>query len=285
MQLREIFERAGARGFVHACAVDGDGEVGLDADEPVVAASVFKVPVVLELARRISAGDFDAEQRVVVPAGRRTMGPTGISVMQDDVDVSLRDLAFWMMSVSDNTATDVIMEMVGLDRINATLRELGLRDTVLVGDCHDLLTSVLDDLGVADTDLVSVEPEQFGRVRALQPLETNRTTPREMTRLLSMIWRDEAGPPDACAEVRRIMSLQVWPHRLTAGFTGDVAVAGKTGTLPGVRNEAGVVTFPDGAQYAVAVFLRETGYDLRHPAGDAAIAAAARAAVDALRSS
>ena len=286
MELAAIFERADVRGFVHACEVDGDREVGIDPDELVVAASVFKVPVLLELTRRISDGEFDAQERVVVPADRRTIGPTGISTMRDDVDLSLRDLALSMMCVSDNTATDVIMEMVGLDRINATLRSLGFEHTVLVDDCQGLIASMLEDLGLADTgEVLAVEPENLARVRVLQPAETNRTTPREMTRLLSMIWRDEAGPADACAEVRRIMALQVWPHRLTAGFPDGVAVAGKTGTLPSIRNEAGVVTYPDGRRYAVAVFLTEHTYEFRHPPGDAAIAAAARAAVDTLRTS
>ena len=285
MDLARLFAPADVRGFVHACEVDGDREVGLDPDEVVVAASVFKVPVMLELARQCAAHELDLAQRVRVPAGRRTIGPTGISVMSDDVDLSLRDLAYLMMSVSDNTATDVIMAMVGIDHITETLRSLGLTKTVLVGDCDELLTSMMEDLGIAggDLSLAEVEPEVIAAARVLTPMATNRTTPREMTRLLSMIWRDEAGPPAACAEVRRIMGLQVWPHRLTAGFPDEVGVAGKTGTLPGIRNEAGVVVYPDGSRYAVAVFTRSSTYDFRHPAGDATIGAAARAAVDELR--
>ena len=269
MDLHDIFQRAEVRGFVHACEIDGDGEVGLEADEPVVAASVFKVPVMLELARQCAAGELDLTQRICVPADRRTIGPTGISSMRDDVDVSLRDLANLMMTVSDNTATDVIIEMVGLDRINTTLKQLALTETVLVENCESIIASLLE--------------EEVPAARCLRPLETNRTTPREMTRLLSMIWRGEAGPPEACAEVRRIMSLQVWPHRLTAGFPDEVAVAGKTGTLAAIRNEAGVVTYPDDRRYAVAVFLHASTHAFRHPAADAAIGAAARAAVNALR--
>ena len=49
-ELTAVFDRAGARGFIHARDIDSDDEVGLDADEPVVTASVFKVPVLLELA-------------------------------------------------------------------------------------------------------------------------------------------------------------------------------------------------------------------------------------------
>src|SRR5207302_10744137 len=111
-------------GSVHASDRDSGAAVGLNPDEPVVTASVVKVPVLLELCRQAAAGELDLRQRVRIPADRRTPGPTGLSVMCDDVDVSVRDLAFFMMSVSDNTATDVIMDLVGVDRIAASLREL-----------------------------------------------------------------------------------------------------------------------------------------------------------------
>ena len=289
-EITDVFRSAGARGYVHARLVDDAGvEVGLDADTPVVTASVFKVPVLLELTRQAAAGQLDLTDRVRVPASRRTTGPTGLSVMLDDVEVSWRDLAFFMMSVSDNTATDVVMERVGVDNIAATLASLGLKETAVDQDCAALLAELATDLGI---DLESEEPVAFtdldpakvAAARALNAAHTNRTTPREMTELLSLIWADRAGPVDACAEARRIMALQVWPHRLSSGFPDGVAVAGKTGTLPGIRNEVGVVAYPDGGRYAVAVFTVADSLASQQPAIDAAIGRAARLAVDALRS-
>jgi beta-lactamase class A len=80
------------------------------------------------------------------------------------------------------------------------------------------------------------------------------------------------------------MALQVWPHRLTSGFPDGVTLAAKTGTLPGIRNEAGVVIYPDGKRYAVGVFTRADSYADRRPEVDRSIGAAAFAAVEALRS-
>jgi beta-lactamase class A len=99
-----------------------------------------------------------------------------------------------------------------------------------------------------------------------------------------MIWRDEAAAPDSCAAIRRLLALQVWPHRLASGFPyDDVLVAGKTGTLPTVRNEIGVVEYPDGGRYAVAVFTRSASTALTHPRADATIGTAARLAIEYLR--
>ena len=283
--LRSIFADAGAEGFLHAREIDGDAQVGIDADELVVTASVFKVPVLVECARQAAAGERSWTDRIRVTAEDRVLGPTGLSVMFDDVDLSLRDLAYLMMSVSDNTATDVIMRLVGLDPINATLAELGLENTRVEGDCRELLGTFEEDVGFgrADMPLSKMDPDALRRWRALDPERTTRTTPREMTALLTKIWRDDAAPAAACAEIRRIMALQVWPHRLTSGFPSGVTLAAKTGTLPGLRNEAGVVTYADGSRYAVAVFTRAHTFVDRQPEIDASIGTAAFTAIESLR--
>lgn len=284
-RFREVLRDVGD-GYIHAIDIDSGRDVGLGADEPVVAASTFKVFVLLELVLQAAEGRFSLSDQVHVPASRRTMGPTGLSQMRDPVDMSIRDLAFWMMCVSDNTATDVLQELVGTEQVNSRLHRLGLRVSFVQDDCKALLATFVEDLGVAPGELRTVEitPDLIARNRALDPSTTNRATPREMTQLLTKIWRDEAGPPEAMAEVRHIMSLQVWPHRLEAGFEDGIAVSGKTGTLlGGVRNEVGVVEYPDGARYAVAVYLRSRRPESRQLATDLCIGTLARIAVDSLR--
>lgn len=293
--VQHVFDDAGVEGRTHAMDIDaGTGrlaEVGVLADDAVVTASVFKVPVLVELCRRAGTGEFALTDRFRVRAGERTMGPTGLSVMLDAADLSLRDVAYLMMSVSDNHATDALLGFLGRDSVNATMRRLGLGRTVLEGDCGYLFRTMAEDLGLASYDEIDRDgpPSQgvldrLRTARALTPETSNRSTPRESTRLLAAIWRDEAIDPAGCAEVRRLMALQVAPHRLTSGFPNDdVAISGKTGTLRHVRNEIGVVEYPDGGRYAVAVFLRLPGPELRNPRADAAIGRAARVAVEHLR--
>jgi beta-lactamase class A len=114
------------------------------------------------------------------------------------------------------------------------------------------------------------------------PDRTNASTPQDMTRLLSLIWRDAAGPAAACRFVRELMGRQACGHRLAAAFDAGVAVAAKSGSVLDVRNEIGVASYPDGRRYAIAVFTRG-GWGLRRPDIDTVIGRAARLAVDALR--
>jgi beta-lactamase class A len=93
------------------------------------------------------------------------------------------------------------------------VQALGLRHTVLVSDLRGLIASITEDAAVPSLDaLWSLSEEErdvrLGRCRALQAERATRTTPDDMTRLLRGIWRDEAAPAAACAEVRRLMGQQ-----------------------------------------------------------------------------
>ncbi|MFJ5120191.1 serine hydrolase [Kitasatospora sp. NPDC088548] len=285
--LRAVFEEAGVRGHVFARDIDGPAALGLDEDTPVVLASVFKIPVALAYAREAAAGRLERTERHPVPPPLRD-GGIGTSGCADPVELSLRDLVLLMLTMSDNAATDVVLHRVGLDRVNALLAGLGRDRTHLIGGCADLIGSLLADLGAADEEeaqarLAALTPAQTMALSVCVPERTTRGTARDTAELLAQIWRDEAGPAEACAEVRAVMGRQIWPHRLSSGFEDGYRIAGKTGTLPGWRNEAGVVEHPDGGRYAVAVFTRAETPRQRDPGADRAIGRAARIAVDALR--
>lgn len=287
--IAEIFTDADAAGFLHAreIGVDGGPEVSVEADEPVVLASVFKILVLTAYVRAVAAGELDPAERTTVTA-RYRIGGVGTAGFADDVVASWRDLALNMMTMSDNAATDVIYHRLGADAVNRVISDLGLQQTQLVGCCEDLFASVVSDLGgTADSDLdellESATPAQILALDAVHPVQTSHSTPRDVTTLLNALWTDTAAPADACGQARDIMALQIWPHRLTSGFPAGVRIAAKTGTLPTWRNEAGVVTYPDGRQHAVAVFTRAASLTDRQPLVDASIGRAGFAAVEHLR--
>jgi beta-lactamase class A len=291
-RIREVFAGAGAEGLLHAVPVDARPpgevrEVAVGADEPVAIASIFKVLLVLEFARQVAAGQLDPRERVRVTAADR-LGGWGTAGCADDVELSLRDLAFFAMSVSDNAAADLLLDRVGLDTVRLLAKELGLDRTRIVGGPRDVLESMLAEVGAGDerefaVRYPSLPDDRKRRMAVLDPLRTNASTPRETSELLRLIWRDEAGSPEACARVRDLLSRQVFRHRLVSGFPDDVTIAAKTGTLPGLHMETGVVRYRDGGCYAVSVFARTHELTAGRPTVDAAIGAAAGIAVDFLR--
>lgn len=283
-QISQVFRSAGAQGFLHAREIGAGREVGVGADDPVVLASVFKVPVAVAYAREVAAGRLDENERTTVTS-RYRIGGIGTAGCADDVTMTWRDLALFMMTMSDNAATDVIYHRISQPAVDQVLIDLALHRTRLIGCCEDLFASVTAELGGDEPDVVlpAADPAEIWRLAVLDPARTSASTPREITTLLNAIWTNVAAPPAACEQVRDIMARQVWPHRLSSGFESDVRIAAKTGTLPAIRNEAGVVSYPDGRRYAVAVFTRADSLSDRQPAVDAAIGRAARLAVDELR--
>jgi beta-lactamase class A len=271
---------------LHVREIDGPGEVGEGEDQHVVAASTFKVAVALTFFQLAAEGVLDAAERIVLAPGARTLGPTGVSMLRDEVSLSLRDAAALMLTVSDNAAADAVLARVGVAAVHDRLRELGLVDTFLEGGCMQLMDAVAQDLGFSEwEDLLRTEgeisAEELLRSRTFDPERTTRTTAREMTGLLAAIWRSDEP---ASAEVRQLMEQQVTRERLAAGFPPDVRVAAKSGSwLRVVRNEIGVAEYPDGRRYALAVFTRTRAPHARRPDVDRAIGDAARAAVESLR--
>lgn len=282
-RIRAAFAGAGVTGRLHAVDIDSGTEIDAGADHPVVTASVHKLCLLVALHQHAADGRLDLTEQVECPPADRTTGPTGLAAMLDPVRVSLRDAAYLMTAVSDNAAADLLLGRIGLDGVNEATARLGLTRTLAVHTFRSLFATVREDAGPAGARALA-DPHVIARLRALDPARSNRSTPRDMTRLLGAVWRDEACVPEHGAAIRRLLGLQVWPHRMAAGFPfDDVHVAGKTGSLPTVRNEVGVIEYPDGGRYAVAVFTRAANPAATLPAADAVIGTAARIAVDALR--
>ncbi|MFF2850876.1 serine hydrolase [Streptomyces sp. NPDC058001] len=286
-RIRTVFADAGVTGWMHAVDIDaGTGtraEVAVGAETPVSTASVHKLCLAVTVQRLADEGRLDLDAQVESLPGDRTPGPTGLAMLSGPVRMSVRDLLAMALTVSDNTAADLLFDRVGLAAVNDAMRAIGLRRTVAVHTMRDLIAAVDEDCGGDEARLRS-DPALLARLRVLDPARANHSTPRDMTRLLTALWRDEACSPDRARELRAVLGLQVWPHRLAAGFPyDDVRVYGKTGTLPTLRHEAGVVEYPDGGRYAVAVFTRAARAAARQPAADAAIGTVARLAVRALR--
>lgn len=288
-QLEQVFDAAGVTGFVHAHEIGlPDRCVSLNADDRVVLASVFKIAVSVAFWRKVAEGTVDPSRTVNVSADYRR-GGTGVAGCHDDVVASLRDLAGLMMTLSDNAATDVIMDAVGMDAVNAVLADLGLNGTAIAGRTRDDMDQERSEIramgGCLDVDHAwdDLPEEMLLRLSTVDPTRTGTySTPRDVTRLLDAVWSDRAAPPSATAAVRRAMSRQIYSHRLASGFDSSYRVSGKTGSLEGIRNEAGVVTTYSGQSFAVAIFLRSQQAAAHNPPLDAVIGRAARICVDHL---
>lgn len=142
-----LFDRAGCTGQLCVLSLDGTQQVMVDADRPAVPASVIKILVALEAETQFAAGQLDPRERVTLRATERTPGPVLFSLFQDDVRASLRDLVVAMLTISDNVATDALLDRMGLDAVNARAAHLGLAGTVVTANLRTIINSIGRDAG------------------------------------------------------------------------------------------------------------------------------------------
>lgn len=201
-----------------------------------------------------------------------TAGPTPLSSLTDPVTLSLAELSRLMLSISDNTAGDVLLARVGVERVNARARAAGCRDTAVRGTFQAMLDVVAGELGFAGyAGLVSAREGALGpeaRRRAglehpgfetcagLDPHRATCTTAADMAGLMAGVWRGEAATPEACRRLRDGMAAQL-TTRVRPALAGARAFASKTGSLFGrIRHEVGLVDDADGRSFAFAVLTQ-----------------------------
>jgi beta-lactamase class A len=294
-EIRAVYKKAGCTGTLHVEPLDGNANVSLGADELAIQASVVKVQIALEAETWFADGRLDPAEPVALPAANKSFGPVGLSLFTDDAVISWRDMVVLMLTISDNYATDMLLRRVGVDAVNATADRLGLTSTVVMSGEQEMLDTIGREAGHASwaglmawyEKASAAETAQADqRIAAtwhLDPARGTRTTARDMVRLLKLIWAGEAGSAAACNRVKALMAQQLTRHRIASGFPRSVKVAAKTGGLFGlIRNEVGVISFPDGSKYAAAAFTRSP-FGSDDPAINRSIGTAAALAVSALR--
>jgi len=246
----------------------GMGEsASLNGGELFPTASVFKVPVIVEFFRQLEAGEVALEEKKVLVEADKVPGSGILKELSEGLELAYGDLLRLMMILSDNTATDLVVERVGKDRVNATLRTLGLEETTVVADCRDILFDLigLDDLPDEKKTLALFNEKArgatLGGTWSLGVEDNDVTTPDEMLRLLEMIVKGEAASRESCDEIMEIMlKCQTGGNRVSKYLPREeIEFAHKTGSLPGVRNDVGLVTLrATGELYLISCFTKGT---------------------------
>ncbi len=228
-------------------------------------ASVFKVPVIVEYFRQVDKGTLDPNELHYLKEEDKVPGSGILKELSEGMPVNYRDLLHLMMIVSDNTATDLIASKVSFDNVNKTMKKLGLKKTSITRYCREIL---FDLVGINDLSMEEMTIDVFKKSSedgdyvgswSLGVENNDISTPDEMTRLLEMIVKGEAASRESCDEILGIMEkCQTGTYRIPKYLPSkEVSLQRKTGSLPGVRNDVGVITVKsNGEKYALTCFTK-----------------------------
>jgi beta-lactamase class A len=198
----------------------------LHADDVFPQASSIKICVLIELYRQAQQGKLKLTDMYTVNASDLVQDSDIMGGLTPGVTkITLRDLATMMVAVSDNSATNVLIDRVGMDNVNAFLSSQGLTQTRLRRKMMDL--------------------------QAASEGRENVATPNEMMKLLEFVYRGQVLSKEMTEDFFKVLSTHKdsWiPRNLPDGLK----IANKPGALEGVRNDSGVV-FVDKRPYVICV--------------------------------
>jgi beta-lactamase class A len=231
---------------LYAKNLEGGETIERRADETFPTASTIKVFILLELMRRVHRGDFRLDQHVPILAGQQVGGSGVLKELSAGLSLSLRDVATLMIVLSDNTATNVLIDLLGLNAINETIKGFGLTTTRLVNR--------------VDFERIGDDVNKFAV-----------TTAREFGRALEQVANGTFLDRASCDIIIDIMERQQYldllprylpynPYARDLRLTQDLRIANKTGFFLGVRCDAAIIFLP--AATLVAVALTRNGKDL-----------------------
>ena len=220
----------------------------LHADEVLPTASSIKIAILAELYRqaqqgKIKLGDLYTLQSSDLAGGSGIAGALTPGVTR----LTIRDVAVLMISVSDNSATNIIIDRIGIENVNALLDSLRLTQTRLRRKMMD--------------------------VKAAGEGRENIATPREMVTLLESLYRGRVLNKPMTEDFFTLLSVHKESY-IPRELPEDLRIANKPGELEGVRNDSGIV-FTGSRPFAISVM---TTYLRREKDGGDAIVRIATAA-------
>lgn len=291
--MQQLVERFPGQAGVYVIHLQSGMRTGVDEDTPYGMASTFKVPILVELMSRVDAGELSLDDMVSVQPNDQHVGSGLLSdLWAPGMEMSLHNLATFMIILSDNSATDMLIDRLGADAITARMRTLGFDD---IRVDRTTLELILDYRGVdydpvADATLEEINDfsrdnrpaaEQMDAVRqAFYDGPEDKASARQMTELLAMIDRGEAVSRASSDVILEILErTQTGANRLRGLLPPGTDIAHKTGTIGRYVADVGIIELPgDLGSFAISVFTM--GDEVDTARGEELIAEVARMAYD-----
>lgn len=196
--------------------LDGGVAISRRGDETFPTASLIKVPILVTVFDLVDKGRLSLDDRLTLLNIDKVPGSGTLQFMHDGIEITVRDAAWLMTTISDNTATNLLLDRIAIRRVWEKMEALGLPHSKVHSKTFLRLTSVAMDSSV-----------KYG---------LGVTTPNEMSRLFELLARGEAVSPSADSTM-----LDFLEHNedgvLLQRYAGGVRAAHKTGATDDVRTE------------------------------------------------
>ena len=268
--LEKRIAQSPAKVFLAAKNLKTGRSVEIRGSDPVRTASTIKLPLLVEIYAEASEGKLKLDEELVMRAPDMVSGSGVLRELSAGTRLKLRDIANLMIVVSDNTATNILIERVTADAVNARMDKLGLPGTRLMRKVRGDGTQLTPAQGWSKAGLLEAN-KKFG---------LGSSTSLEMLRLLELLELDKVP---GSKEMIAILKRQQYNDGLGRKLRG-LTIANKTGALDHLRSDVGIV-YTKAGPIAIAITIEDIAaidYGEDNP-GLLLIADLAKLIVDALR--
>ena len=206
--------------------------IALDPDTPVSTASVIKLPILVEAMEQVKAGKHKLDDKITLHKDDIVQGSGILQFFDTPLVITLKDALTFMIVESDNTATNLVIDQVGIKSVNDHAVQMGLKDTYLYKKVYK-----------PPTGPMPADQKKFG---------LGKTTAREMAKVMESIVRCDLHDQTLCDHMlymlRNQQSRNLVPHYIETSDTSEglSLIANKTGSLDEVRNDVAVVYSKNG---------------------------------------
>lgn len=212
----------------------------LRGEEVFAAASTIKVPIMVSAFRRRDEGTLDFGSLVSIPKSQAAGGSGVVKELHDGVELSVLDLVTLMIIISDNTATNAVIDLVGLEAASRSAKESGAVSTLIRRKLVGAAFYARPDYSL-DID--------------------NTTSASDMVSIMKAIYHNKAAAPESCSQMLDILMRQQVNDRIPQMLPQGTRVAHKTGEFQTTRHDVGIVYPVQGKPYAISMLTK----DLKDP--------------------
>ena len=215
-QLEKIFNSSPAITGVVAIDLTSGEKISWNPDVQFPQASSIKIPILMEVFKQAHEGKFSLSDPLPVKP-ENLVGGTGIlKHLEDPAPLSIKNLGILMIALSDNSATNALIDLVGISEVNKALKSLGVNKTLL------------------QRKMMNSEASARG--------EENLATPAEAAKILQLLYKGEFVSPEVSKEIIEILKMtDREDSRLAAGIPESTPIAFKPGFIDGVSTEWAIV--------------------------------------------
>lgn len=243
-----------------ATQIETGETIAINGDVPFPMASVFKIPILVTAFSQIEQGISSLNNRITLENAYKSPGSGILPFFEMGLTPTWRDLLTLMIIISDNTATDIIVEQLGgPEVVESYLHQIGLNDIYFKMNCKDLLGTVFPeeakDVSSEELEALIIEKGiNHDAVAFSLNSDNNVSTARAMSQLVTMIFKDEIVSQDSRKTMLDILLQQQFNDRLPRFLPPSIKCAHKTGTIWGIRNDSGIYYISDDNHVAITLF-------------------------------